>query len=496
MKSNYWFEKRSEKRLVNSEKLGNDAILEVEKIYGQALKNLTKEINSVYANYSKQTGLDVSELSQILNGSDRKKFLLSIQEQMRNLGFRLEDVYKPEYIARISRLEALKQQIYWEIKNISPKEFEATTQKYSQIVKNTYESMTYDVEIANGVKPSFATLDTPMVNQLLREDWQGRNYSESIWKNTNKLVNGDKNFAGLPTIIGGALMSGASQQKTNKLLREGFQIGEYEATRLIRTETNHFNNQAELQSYADMGIERYQFYAVMDKLTSEICRNHDGQIYDLDEAVEGENYPPLHPNCRSTTIPILEGEGKFTGRRRSQTIDAEGNELPEEERFQERNVVDTTWNKTVNKWSKENANKDIEYGAIISRTSGDVIEKSRGNYGEINFTLRQLRELEGNILIHNHPYTGSKTNFSPSDVVIPLNRGAYETIVVGREGKYHMRFGDITDMSKSKRFQISEDIKSTYIDYLKRYSDSSDISSNLWELISKKYGFTYWSDSL
>jgi len=40
-----------------------------------------------------------------------------------------------------------------------------------------------------------------------------------------------------------------------------------------------------------------------------MCQEQDGKVYPLAEAVVGINYPPLHPWCRSTTIPYFEDLG-------------------------------------------------------------------------------------------------------------------------------------------------------------------------------------------
>ena len=54
--------------------------------------------------------------------------------------------------------------------------------------------------------------------------------------------------------------------------------------------------------YKKLDVEEYEFMATLDKRTSEICRELDGKHFKVDEAVPGENYPPMHPRCRSTTI--------------------------------------------------------------------------------------------------------------------------------------------------------------------------------------------------
>ena len=37
--------------------------------------------------------------------------------------------------------------------------------------------------------------------------------------------------------------------------------------------------------------------------TSDICRSLDGTVHKVSQAKVGVNFPPMHPNCRSTTVP-------------------------------------------------------------------------------------------------------------------------------------------------------------------------------------------------
>ena len=62
---------------------------------------------------------------------------------------------------------------------------------------------------------------------------------------------------------------------------------------------------SEIESYKETGIKKYRFLATLDIKTSEVCRNMDGKEFDVDKAVPGENLPPLHPWCRSTTISTM-----------------------------------------------------------------------------------------------------------------------------------------------------------------------------------------------
>lgn len=59
-------------------------------------------------------------------------------------------------------------------------------------------------------------------------------------------------------------------------------------------------------------VAGYQFSAVLDSRTTEICERRNGLFFKKDDIRLAWNTPPLHPNCRSVLIPIfmqeLDGE--------------------------------------------------------------------------------------------------------------------------------------------------------------------------------------------
>ena len=86
------------------------------------------------------------------------------------------------------------------------------------------------------------------------------------------------------------------------------------AVRLIRTEMNFVNNSAAYDSMDECGITYYEFIAVLDNRTSKVCQSRDGEVYPMSEKSVGFNYPPLHPRCRSTVAPYIEGSGRLGSR--------------------------------------------------------------------------------------------------------------------------------------------------------------------------------------
>jgi SPP1 gp7 family putative phage head morphogenesis protein len=83
-------------------------------------------------------------------------------------------------------------------------------------------------------------------------------------------------------------------------------ISRRSAEAVVRTAVNHTATHARSLMYAENAdvVESWQFVAVLDSRTTEICMGLDGQVFPVGEGPE----PPRHINCRSTTVPVLKGE--------------------------------------------------------------------------------------------------------------------------------------------------------------------------------------------
>lgn len=73
---------------------------------------------------------------------------------------------------------------------------------------------------------------------------------------------------------------------------------------LVRTSVNQVANAASQQVYeANQDITRkYRYVATLDSRTSAICKANDGKVYEYGKGPT----PPLHWNCRSSTVPVID----------------------------------------------------------------------------------------------------------------------------------------------------------------------------------------------
>jgi SPP1 gp7 family putative phage head morphogenesis protein len=430
--SKYW-DDRAIKRLTGAEKTSEQYIKQVQKMYDRAYRNINKEIETIYKSYSNDTGIDVNTLKQLLTKKETSK----VFKELKAKGY--DKYIKDNYKSRITRLEQLKAQIYAKAKDVYSEEELISHKCYGEVYKNSYYRSIYDTQMGTGLDFGFSTIDNNLIETLLNERWSGKNYKQRIWGNTDILAES------VSEIVGGAILSGQSLSKTTQQIRERFGVCKYYAERLVRTETNHFYNEADALAYEEMGIDKYVFVAVLDSRTSPMCQSYDNKVLDYKDKKVGVNFPPLHPNCRSTTRGYLGEEAEKSLQRRARDPKTGKTELINNMSYKEwakskgledsktkrggqlpaKPVVDTPKSvkttpkttdfseilkKNLNKIEYSNRNLKYEVGTVLD-TKGNILATYEGKDHEVDVGDKSL--LKGNIFTHNHPTGGT---FSEGDI--------------------------------------------------------------------------------
>ncbi len=78
---------------------------------------------------------------------------------------------------------------------------------------------------------------------------------------------------------------------------------------IVRTSIQHVNAVAREQLWQENSdiIDGYRWVSTLDNRTSEECRGLDGKVFQLGKGP----MPPIHPNCRSTTIAVVSSDFDF-----------------------------------------------------------------------------------------------------------------------------------------------------------------------------------------
>lgn len=293
-RAKYW-DKRALQRLTESEQISKTGIRQIQDIYTQAFKNLKQELNDIYRNYSMETGLDVSKLKQLLTKSQTDK----VWKQLKKQG--LDKYVLANYKARISRVEELQAQIYSRIKLANQYEKNILVKTFRSVIYGTYYKTIYDTQMGTGYDFQFNKLDDKLVDRVVNTKWSDVSFTDRCWYNNEVLAKE------VSELIGGSLLSGQSLSKTIKQMKERFDVEDYKIERLIRTETNYFHNQADKETYKELGIKKYVCVATLDNRTSKFCIKIDQKVFNYSDIKVGVNFPPFHPNCRCKTRGYVEG---------------------------------------------------------------------------------------------------------------------------------------------------------------------------------------------
>lgn len=73
---------------------------------------------------------------------------------------------------------------------------------------------------------------------------------------------------------------------------------------VIRTVMQHVNSVSRMKVWEDNDdiVKGYRWVSTLDSRTSSRCRTLDGEEFEIGKGP----LPPIHPNCRSTTVPVLD----------------------------------------------------------------------------------------------------------------------------------------------------------------------------------------------
>lgn len=489
MKTNSYWERRSEQVLLDLLKDGQKAGKVLDKDYQKALANIEEKIQILYGRFAQDNKVDTAKAMELIKGQDYQKFRYSMEEYLRRIGQGEAGLALEVNVLcmrkRITRLEEIEAEILANLALLAKRQEDVVGRHLEESLEKAYGRSLYlhyqdkNPGLLARMEKGGILINKQALQKVLETPWAGSNYSQRIWKREYDI--GHKVRAAVTENI----LSGTSlDQVTDRVAHELKIDNQKNLYRLIYTETSYIKGQADLLAYQDLGTEEYQILATLDSRTSSICRNLDGNHYLVEEAVIGKTYPPFHPHCRTTTIRY---KPKAEGTRSARGEDGKVYQVPagltykdwfkkyvqsEREESPKKNskgdygvewsIVETarykkafskiSENKTVSnslyvraKWALNNhdGKKTEEIYAINGRTGEEIsrITGQKEDFG-IKRTIKFNEDLKKAInkkdpifLLHNHP-----RGYPPSLGDINANAGEklITGLVVGHNGRVYL----------------------------------------------------------
>lgn len=312
----YW-QKRFELLEQAAHQQGVQCYADIEKQYRQAQKTLEGQIAVWYQRFADNNGVTLADAKRMLTAKELAELKWDIQDYIRYgeenaiNGTWVKQLENASARFHISRLEALKLQTQQSIEVMFGNQLDSIDSTMRDVYKSGYYHTAYEIQKGVGVGWDFSALDDKQISKVINKPWavDGKNFSERIWGNRQKLVNELNN-----TLTQNIILGKDPQKAIDEIARK-MNTSKTNAGRLVMTEEAFFSSAAQKDCFAELDVEMYEIVATLDSHTSDICRGMDGKHFKISEWKVGETAPPFHVHCRSTTVPYFDDEFDAVGER-------------------------------------------------------------------------------------------------------------------------------------------------------------------------------------
>ncbi len=317
MANDYW-QRRYLKDKAASVNRAEDYLAGYQKrLYSQAEQEIQEQIEKLYKRFASVEQISLAEAKRRVSDADFRRIdwnamlgksndLLrqmkedlpeSVSENLEKQHQALDQTMKAyAKRGRISYLELRSM----EIDRIMLSLYDSQQQDIYDFLQSEYDDgyyrSIYNTQQRMGFGYDFTRPNEKAVNTAILNRYDKRNFSRSLYAHCT-------NFSeDLKSNLVTGLITGESLDKMASRIHKRMGVAYSAAKTLVRTETAYIYETSTMAGYSSCGIELYEFLATLDYKTSEICQEMDGKHFKVKDAVPGKNFPPMHPNCRSTTV--------------------------------------------------------------------------------------------------------------------------------------------------------------------------------------------------
>lgn len=270
-----------------------DMFAELQKIYASESAQIQRDLFAFVTKYADDNKMSYSDALQRLRGVDLSDYQANAKkyrEQAKNNPDLLKRLNEQYAGSKVTRLDALNLEMTYKVgvmQGIIEKSFE------------NYLKSTAKYAYKKAMGGNSGALNEPSLKELINTPFNGRNYSQQVWGNTDDLARDFRDVLKRGFIRGDDVRSMAGE------LAKKYNVARSRAQTLIRTDGTAIVNRSAIKRYEESGLEFYRISVQMDNRTSQICKriHSEDKRYRIDEFETGVTAPPFHYNCRSAVIP-------------------------------------------------------------------------------------------------------------------------------------------------------------------------------------------------
>jgi len=296
MTDDYWKQREAE-NYVTINKTLTQYNKEIEAIYTNLNASIDKEIKAFYAEYAQEAGITMAEAKKAAATADIKNFKAKYIEYAKNKTFTKtanEEMALYDVTTKVNRLQLLKANIGVELVKYT-NDLDVAMQAQMQAMAEGFYAQ------QAGILADTIIDNAKAAEVIVNGSFKNATFSERIWANQDILR------AEIDKVLQQTIIRGAGNREVAKTVQEKLKVTQYEAERLVRTETSRMQTEVRLDSYEKAGIEHVKFVANA-KTACKSCLDLDGKIFERGEVEISENAPPIHPNCMCALSPVMTAE--------------------------------------------------------------------------------------------------------------------------------------------------------------------------------------------
>lgn len=330
MSNSVYWKKRFELLEQSQNRLGVQCYADIEKQYRQAQKQIEGQLSAWYQRFASNNGVTIADAKRMLTAKELAELKWDVHEYIRYgkenavNGMWIRQLENASARFHISRLESLKLQMQQNLEVMFGNQLDSIDSTMRAVYKSGYYHTAYEIQKGVGIGWDFATLDEKQISKVINKPWaaDGKNFSERIWGNRQKLVN-ELNQSLTQNII-----LGKDPQKAIDEIARKMKTSKTNAGRLVMTEEAFFSSAAQKDCFEELDVEQFEVVATLDSHTSEICQDMDGKHFPMSQWEVGVTAPPFHVWCRSTTVPYFDDEFDAVGERAARGADGKTYYVP------------------------------------------------------------------------------------------------------------------------------------------------------------------------
>lgn len=182
--------------------------------------------------------------------------------------------------------------------------FNSRSFEYANILKNTRNILTEAIRNGEGIREVVKQLENSLQGYRV-------NYTLDSYEKTIKPIMKEHGYSSVDELFVNIQKLPIEQQNliSKFVIPQGTKLGAHRLETIARTTISTAYNEARRQEFQELQnageIQAYQFSAIIDNRTTDICRELDQKIIPANDENLSLYTPPIHYSCRSLLLPIF-----------------------------------------------------------------------------------------------------------------------------------------------------------------------------------------------